>query len=375
MPGDAPGIAGIGKTLLEVAHEVVVDARVGLERRLVPEEVGARGAPHRVLAAVPVHVADDARVGRRSAIQEDDPVRPLDERARGNRGEEAVDGSGLVLRGGKLVEEAREALRGGARRGRRRRGALPFRDAPLDTRELSLAAREDGTFREARGRPHDVLEQLEPGALRPAFGARLAHVQRALLGEHDEVVAHQQREAVARLARAPAQGAGRGVDAGERDAAAHAVEKAVVVDGNHVGPAQHRRGPQRFDPQPVALGQQAQHRRHVLPVLQEHPAVAGRNRHDALGPHRVLLSAVIVLEQQSPALRVHHRQFRVAGCDHQLARTHAHHHRRLVGDAAVADAPAPGAGRGSKPASAPPGFAPSCTTTTPPATSGVELKP
>jgi len=77
-PGTRQGLRGIGEALLEGAHEMVVDAAVGLEAGLVPEEVGAAHAPHWVLAAVAVHVSPDAHVRGVAPVQEHDAVGPLD---------------------------------------------------------------------------------------------------------------------------------------------------------------------------------------------------------------------------------------------------------------------------------------------------------
>ena len=206
--GDAPGVAGIGKALLEVAHEVVADARVGLERRLVPEEVGAqgratsgpRGGPRSCRPRCPTSVAVPA-------IQEDDAVRPLDERARGNRGEEAVHGGGLVRgRARARRGSARSAARRGAARlapGRRRRRPSGPRHS---TRASSpwLRAKTAPSAKPGGDHTTSLNSSRRARSVQPS-GLALPDVQRPLLGEHDEVVAHDQREAVARLARAPAQ--------------------------------------------------------------------------------------------------------------------------------------------------------------------------
>ena len=195
--GDAPGVPGVGEPVLEVAHEVVADAGVGLERRLVPEEVGPGNARHRVLATVADHVPGDADVVRLPAVEEDDAVGPLDERARGQRGEESVDGGGLVRGRAQLRRGSREA---GRHRDTRRRGRPDPRVrrglglAPVDARELALAAREEGAVGEARRRPHEVVEEVEARALLPALGAGRSDVEGLLLREDHEVVPHEQRE-------------------------------------------------------------------------------------------------------------------------------------------------------------------------------------
>ena len=140
----------------------------------------------------------------RSAVQEDDAVGPLDERARRHRGEEAVHGRGLVGRRPSSSRKRRSASRRGTGAGAV--GAALALSARHSTRAISPWLRAKTAPSAKPGGDHTKSRNsVEPGALRPSLGARLADVQGPLLGQDDEVVAHQQREAVARLARAPAQ--------------------------------------------------------------------------------------------------------------------------------------------------------------------------